>query len=212
MRSLIRISWCGAMAGLVLVSTGCSGEQSLSEKYPVQWKTCNALFGAKNMESLRGILDSDDLKFSNSALSVDQIRKGLTQEAIEPYDESRGFEEYDACGLSGNGHFSAMAGWAADSLKAVQTYTERWHRAATDVYVADISSVGGDVDLVFRCDIKGASGQVQMLLEARVSAPDPPRFPEALHRQLAVKLARTLRDELACTNEPNVPNDLGIRE
>ncbi|WP_159042727.1 hypothetical protein [Streptomyces curacoi] len=209
MRSLIRISWCGAIAALAL-STGCSGEQSLSEKYPTQWKTCNALFGAKNMESLRGILDSGDLKFSNSALSVDHIKKELTQEAIEPYNKSRGFEEYDACGLSGNGRFSAMAGWAADPLQAVQTNTERWHRAATDVYVADTASVGGDVDLVFRCDIKGASGQAQVLLEARVSAPDAPRVSEAFHQQLAVQLARTLRDELACTNEPSIPDDLGI--
>ncbi|GAP46315.1 hypothetical protein [Streptomyces azureus] len=209
MRPLIRISWCGAIAVLAL-STGCSGEQSLSEKYPTQWKTCNALFGAKNMESLRDILDSDDLKFSSSALSVDQLKKDLTQEAIAPYDKSRGFEEYDACGLSGNGRLTSMAGWAADSLKAVQANTERWHRVAADVYVADTSGVGGDVDLVFRCAIKGASQQAQVLLEARVSAPDPPRVSEAFHQQLAVKMARTLRDELACTNEPNIPDDLGI--
>ncbi|MEU9571761.1 hypothetical protein AB0D62_18085 [Streptomyces massasporeus] len=195
------------VAGVVL--SGCSGAD-LSEKYPTQWKTCNALFGAKNMESLRGILDSGDLKFSSSALSVDQLTKGLTQEAIDPYDKFMGFEEYDACGLSGNGRLTSTARWAADSLKAVQTNTERWHRAAADVYVADPSGVGGDVDLVFRCAINGASGQAQVLLETRVSAPDPPRVSEAFHQHLAVKLARTLRDELECTNEPHVPDDLGV--
>jgi hypothetical protein len=192
---------------MLALSTGCSSGQSLSEKYPTQWKTCNALFGAKNVESLRAILDSDDLKFSNSPISVDQLKKGLTQEAIDPYDKLRGFKEYETCGLSGNGRFTATARWAADSLKSVQTNTERWQRSTADVYVADPSGVGGDVDLVFRCAIKGASGQEQVLLEARVSAPDPPRVSEAFHQQLAVKLARTLRDELACTNEPNIPDD-----
>ncbi|MDX3582679.1 MULTISPECIES: hypothetical protein [Streptomyces] len=212
MRSAIRIAWCGAIAALA-VSTGCSGERSLGEKYPTQWKTCNALFGAKNMESLRDILDSDDLKFSNDALSVDRLKRGLTQEATEPYDEIKGFEGYDACGLSGNGRFSAMVGWAADSLKDVQTYTERWHRAAADVYVADTSGVGGDVDLVFRCEIKGAVGQqAQVLLEARVNPPDSPGVSEGFHQQLAVKLARTLADELACANEPHIPDDLQLGE
>ncbi|CAM5688825.1 hypothetical protein [Streptomyces aurantiogriseus] len=207
MRSLIRIAWCGVMASLVL-STGCSYDQSLSEKYPTQWKTCNTLFGAGNMESLRDSLDSGDLKFSESALSVDQIKNGLMREAIEPYDKFKGFEEYNVCKLSGGGHFSATVAWAADSLKAVQTYTERWHRAAEDVYVADMAGV---VDLVFRCEIKGASGQqAQVLLEARVSAPNPPRVSEAFHQRLTVKLARTLRDELSCANEPEIPDDLPI--
>ncbi|MFF9120436.1 hypothetical protein ACF09Y_33505 [Streptomyces massasporeus] len=209
MKALNRFSWCGTMV-LLALSTGCSNGQSLSEKYPTQWKTCNALFGAKNMESLQSVLDSSDLKFSNSALSVDQLKKGLTQEAIDPYDELRGFKEYETCGLSGNGRFTAMARWAADSLKSVQTNTERWQRATADVYVADPSGVGGDIDLVFRCAIKGASRQAQVLLEARVSAPDSPRVSAAFHQQLAVKLARTLRDELSCTNKPDIPHGLEV--
>jgi hypothetical protein len=59
----MRIAWCGVVAGLVL-STGCSDEQSLSEKYPTQWKTCKALFGTQNMDSLRDMIDSDALKIS----------------------------------------------------------------------------------------------------------------------------------------------------
>jgi hypothetical protein len=195
---------------MLALSTGCSNGQSLSEKYPTQWNTCSALFGAKNMESLRDILDSGDLKFSNDALSVDQLKKGLTREAIDPYDKLAGFKEYEACGLSGNGRLTGMVRWAADSLKSVQTNTERWERATADVYVADPSGVGGDVDLVFRCAIKGASRQAQVLLEARVSAPNPPRVSESFHQQLALELARTLRGELACTNEPNIPDDLDV--
>ncbi|MFF7738652.1 hypothetical protein [Streptomyces sp. NPDC007984] len=195
---------------MLALSTGCSNGQPLSEKYPIQWETCNALLGAENMESLRASLDSSDLKFSNSALSVGQLKKGLTQEAVDPYDKLKGFKEYETCGLSGNGSLTAMARWAADSVKSVQTNTERWKRATADVYVADPSGVGGDIDLVFRCAIKGASEQAQVLLEARVSAPDPPRVSEALHQRLAVKLARALRDELACTNEPNIPDGLDV--
>ncbi|MFE7647960.1 hypothetical protein [Streptomyces phaeoluteigriseus] len=184
----------------------------MSQKYPTQWKTCNALFGAENMQSLREILDSDDLKLSNPALSVDQLREGLTDEAIGPYDKFEGFEEYDVCRLSGSRLFYAMVGWAADPLKAVQTYTERWHKAATDVYVADSSLVGSDIDIVFRCDIGSASSeqQKQVLLEARVNAPKSLKFSDAFHQQLSVNLARALRDELECTNEPTIPDALPI--
>lgn len=210
MRCLTRIARWGVIAALAL-STGCSSEQSLSEKYPTQWKTCNALLGTGNMESLRDIVDSDDLRFSRSSLSVDQIQTGLTREAKEPYDESSGFDEYEVCGLSGNGHFTAMTMWAADSLKAVQVDSERWHRAADDVYIADTSYVVGDVDLVFRCDIKGAGQQqVQALLETRITTPGNRKSLADLRRQLIVHLSRTLRDELACTNRPDIPGDLVI--
>ncbi|MFI6035255.1 hypothetical protein ACIBBD_14010 [Streptomyces sp. NPDC051315] len=41
--------------------------------------------------------------------------------------------------------------------------------------MADTAAVAGDVDVVFRREIKGATGrQEQVLLDARVSAPDPP--------------------------------------
>ncbi|MDX3307970.1 hypothetical protein P1S61_02380 [Streptomyces sp. ME08-AFT2] len=116
------------MIAALALATGCSGEQSLSEQYPTQWKTCNALLGTGNMESLREIVDSDDLRFSRRSLPVEQIQKGLTREAIEPYDEYKGFDEYEVCGLSGDGQFKAMAMWAADNLRAVQADTELWHR------------------------------------------------------------------------------------
>ncbi|MFD5270068.1 hypothetical protein [Streptomyces sp. NPDC058335] len=207
MRHLLRISWCGTIAALAF-STGCADEKPLSEKYPTQWTTCNALFGAKNMKSLQDMLDSDDLKFSNSALSVDQLKKGLMKEAMGPYDKFKGFDEYSVCRLSGNGLFYASVTWAADSLKAVQTYTDRWHQASTDVYVLKRSPI----DLVFRCEIKGASSeqQKQVLLEARVSPPGNPRFSAAFHQELTVNLARALRDELACTNKPDIPDDLQL--
>jgi hypothetical protein len=212
-RHLLRISWCGAIAALAF-STGCADEKPLSEKYPTQWTTCSALFGAENMESLRDILDSDDLKLSNPALSVDQLREGLTDEAIGPYNKFKGFDEYDVCRLSGNSLFYATVAWAADHIKAVQTYTERWHRAAPDVYVADSSLVGKDIDIVFRCDIGSASSeqQEQILLEARVKPPSSLKFSDTFHQQLSVNLARALRDELACTNKPDIPDDLQLGE
>ncbi|MEU8654573.1 hypothetical protein [Streptomyces sp. NPDC048737] len=189
-------------------STGCADEQSLSDKYPTQWTTCNALFGAKNMESLRKILDSDDLKFSNPELSIDQLKNDLTKEAIGPYDKLKGFNEYDVCELSGNGSFHATATWAADTLKAVQTYTAQWHQASTDVYVAKSSPN----HLVFRCDIKSATSgqQEQVLLETRSWETTSNIFTEDFHQKLSVNLARALRDELECTNKPDIPDDLQI--
>jgi hypothetical protein len=206
-RFLKRIAWCGTVAGLVL-STGCADEKPLSEKYPTQWTTCNTLFGAGNMESLREILDSDGLKFNNPTLSVDQVKKGLTKEAIAPYDKRKGFAAYDVCTLSGNGTFDATVGWAADTLKAVQTYTDRWHQASTDVYVSETSPI----HLVFRCEIKGAASgpHVQVLLEVRTWENTTNSFTKEFHQKLSVHLTRTLRDELACTNKPDIPDDLQL--
>ncbi|MEV5488018.1 hypothetical protein AB0L47_08415 [Streptomyces bobili] len=203
----MRIAWCGVVAGLVL-STGCSDEQSLSEKYPTQWKTCKALFGAQNMDSLRDMIDSDALKISTPPLSVSQLKKGLTKEALEPYDKRKGFSEFDVCRMSGNGTFQATVAWSADTLKAVQFYTKSWNRVDKDVYV----SRNSNIYLVFRCDINGASTgqQKQVLLGARVSPSSNPRFSAAFHQQLTVNLTRTLKNELACTNKPNIPDDLQL--
>jgi hypothetical protein len=196
------------------VSTGCSaeGEESLAEKYPTQSKTCDALFGAKNMESLMDILGPGDLKFVNRPIAVDKLREGLTEEAQEPYNEIEGFEEYDVCWLSGDSQFHSNVAWAADSLKFVQSPSGPWRPVAKDVYLADDSYVGGDLDIVFRCEIKGASSgqQAQVLLEARVGDISSPKFSEQFHEQLAVRLARAVRDELRCTNEPAIPADLAI--
>jgi hypothetical protein len=211
MKSVMRMAWFGAVAAILASSTGCSGEgeQTLAEKYPVQSKTCDALFGAKNMESLRDILGGDDLDFTNRAFSVDKLREALTEEALEPYDEIEGFEEYDVCWLSGDSQFHATVAWAADSLKAVQSSTGRWHGVGRDVYVADPSYIS----VVFRCDVKGASTgqQAQALLEARVGDVGSPKFSETFHEQLAVQLSRTIRDKMGCTNEPEIPDTLANR-
>ncbi|MGY1578232.1 hypothetical protein [Streptomyces sp. MN13] len=214
MRPLFRVACCSFVAVLAML-TGCSaeGEDSLAEKYPTQSATCDALFGTKNMESLIDILGSDGLRFTNRPIAVDALREGLTEEAKEPYNEIEGFEEYDVCWLSGDSQFHANVAWAADSLKFVQSPSGPWQPVAEDVYLADDSYVGGDLDIVFRCEIKGASRgqQAQVLLEARVGDISSPKFSEQFHEQLAVRLARTVRDELRCANEPEIPADLKIR-
>lgn len=205
MRSLVRLSWCGAIAALAL-STGCSDEQSLSDKYPTQWKTCDTLFGSKNMESLRDIVGPDDLEFTNTPLSVEELKEGLREEALEPYDKFKGFDEYDVCRLSGDLGFSATVAWAPASLKEVQSPYGRWNHVGTGVYVSDYSPIV----LVFRCDIPGASSgkQAQVLIEVRIPEVGTPEFTEAFHQKLAVNLTRTLSNELACTNKPGIPDDL----
>ncbi|MGX1132848.1 hypothetical protein RKD49_005038 [Streptomyces glaucescens] len=211
MKAVMRLVWCGAVAGVLALSAGCSGEgeKTLAEKYPVQSGTCDTLLGSENMASLREILGQDDLEFTNRPRTVSEIREGLIKEAQGPYDEIKGFEEYDVCWLSGHSQFHSTVTWAADSLKAVQSSTGRWHQVGRDVYVAAPSSVS----VVFRCEIKGASSgqQAQVLLEARVGDISSPKFSEQFHEQLAVRLARTVRDELRCTNEPEIPADLKIR-
>lgn len=61
-----------------------------------------------------------------------------------------------------------------------------------------------------RVDEASSEQQKQVLLEARVSRPGNPRFSAAFHQQLTVNLARALRDELACTNKPDIPDDLQL--
>ncbi|MFI6035250.1 hypothetical protein ACIBBD_13985 [Streptomyces sp. NPDC051315] len=209
MRSLTRISWCGAIAALAL-SAGCSDEQSLSDKYPTQWQTCNTLFGTENMASLRDMVGPDDLELTNGSLSVDELKESLTEEALEPYNKFKGFDEYDVCRLSGDHSFSAIVAWAPASLKEVQSPSGRWHQVGTSVYVSDYSPIV----LVFRCDIPGASSgqQAQVLLESRIHEVGAPEFTEVFHQKLTVSLARTLSTELACVNKPVIPDDLQIGE
>jgi hypothetical protein len=203
--------WCGALTVLVF-STGCSNEPTLSEKYPTQWQTCNELFGAKNMESLRKILGPDDLAFTNRALSVRQLKESLTKEASQPYNEIKGFDEYNVCRISGDHRFSSTVSWSAASLKEVQSISGRWHRASADAYVADRSLMGQDIGIVFRCEIVSSSAgqQAQVLLEARVEEVTSRAFSETFHEQLAVGLARSLRDQLKCANQPDIPDRLGL--
>lgn len=208
-----RLRWsvcCGVSAMLVL-TVGCSGEQSLREEFPTQWETCDELFGADNMSDLREMVGSDGLEFTNRALPVGDLAKGLKREALEPYDSARGFDEYDVCRLSSDSHrFSPHVYWSPASLKEVNEPSGRWHRSGVDVYVADRSLVGQDIALVFRCDVAGAveGQQEQVLLEVRVGEVGTPKFTHAFHERLTVKLARSVRDAVGCVNRPDIPDSL----
>jgi hypothetical protein len=193
-----------------MLTAGCSEEPSLRERFPTQWATCDALFGAERMSGLREMVGSDDLRFTNRALTVGDVSKGLKREALEPYDPARGFDEYDVCGLSGDHRFSSYVYWSAASLKEVSDPSGRWHRLGTDAYVADTSFVGRDTALVLRCDVAGAAKgqQEQVLLEVRVGRVGTPEFTHAFQGQLAVELARSVRDAVGCVNRPDIPDSL----
>ncbi|MEU9593434.1 hypothetical protein AB0D84_27435 [Streptomyces sp. NPDC048193] len=200
--------WCAVSAVLALMS-GCSDDPSLRERFPTQWKTCDELFGAERMGDVREMVGSDDLTFTNQALSVSDVTKGLQREALEPYDRARGFDEYDVCGLRGSRPFSSYVYWSAVSLREVSVPAGRWRAAGPDAYVADGTYVGRDVVLVFRCDVAGAKGkQEQVLLETRVGKVRAPKFTRTFHERLVVELARSVRDAVGCVNRPDIPDSL----
>ncbi|MER7189409.1 hypothetical protein [Streptomyces flaveolus] len=201
--------WCAVSAALVLTS-GCSDDPSLRERFPAQWETCDELFGAERMGDLREMVGSDDLTFTNQALSVGDVAKGLKREALEPYDSAKGFGEYDVCGLRGSRPFSSYVSWSAVSLREVSAPAGRWRAAGPDAYVADGTYVGRNVVLVFRCDVAGAAEgqQEQVLLETRVGKVSTPKFTRAFHERLVVELARSVRDAVGCVNRPNIPDSL----
>ncbi|MFH8285844.1 hypothetical protein [Streptomyces antibioticus] len=202
------------MAVLALL-TGCSDEEpSLRESSPVQWKACDALFGAENMASLRDALDTGELRFSNTPLSVDRLRDQLTEEVVEwtPTAKYYSLKEYAPCSLSGSAPFRTTVEWAKDTLTAVRSSSSPWRHSGGDAYVDD-RSVGQsqDTDVIFPCQVSGAvsAQQERIPLEVRVSA-ESGRVSSELHEQMVVSLARSLGDTLKCTNNPNIPDDLKL--
>ncbi|GAA2576104.1 MULTISPECIES: hypothetical protein [Streptomyces] len=197
----------GASAMLVLTA-GCSSEPSLREQYPVQWKTCDDLFGAKNMTDVRDIL-GDDLQILNPPITVDEVADGLKREAREPYDQVRGFDDYDVCHLSDRGTFQPFIGWSARSLKQVSDPSGRWHPVGPDAFAKGGIYGGGSTVTVFRCKVAGAAKgrQVQTLLEVSVTDVGHPST-EQFEAQLTAKLARSVRDAVGCVNRPEIPEGL----
>ncbi|MFF8970588.1 hypothetical protein [Streptomyces sp. NPDC014995] len=200
------------MTALTLLA-GCSEEPSLRESSPMQWKTCDALFGPKNMTSLRDALKSDDLRFTSEELSVDDLRNGLTGEVLEWYPTAKYYslKEYIPCSLSGDTQFTSTVEWAKDSLEAVQS-SSRWRHSGGDVYVDNNSAaLDWDADVIFPCRITGAPNEQQdwIPLELRVQV-GALKVSSELYERLVLSLAQSLRDELNCANDPEIPADLRI--
>ncbi|WP_409471629.1 hypothetical protein [Streptomyces sp. HC307] len=207
------LAWCGTMATLAFL-TGCSDEPSLRESSPIQWKACDILFGSKNMTSLRDALGADDLRFTNKALSVDDLRKELTEEVVEwtPTAKYYSLKEYAPCNLSGATQFTSTVEWAKDTLTAVQSSSSPWRHSGGDVYIDDSSSgQTWDTDVIFPCRVSGAvsAQQDRIPLEIRVRV-GTAKVSSALHERMVVSLAQSLRVELKCLNNPNIPSDLKI--
>lgn len=202
----LSLVWCGAVSALLLL-TGCSGEPTFQEKYSAQWKECEKLFGAENMDSLLSMHDADGLRFSSPERSAESIAESLAGEARESYDEIRGFHSYAVCGFSGNPGFSSTVRWSPASSKEVRTDTAVWRRVTSDIYTSGKS--GQPLDMVLRCVVPGAEKtQEQELLQVGVGRAAYPKFTDAFQERLAVHLAQVLRDEIGCANQPEVPETL----
>ncbi|GAB7104131.1 hypothetical protein JCM4814A_24450 [Streptomyces phaeofaciens JCM 4814] len=207
-------AWGGALAALALL-TGCSDEEpSLSESSPVQWKACDTLFGAENMTSLRDALGTDGLRFTNTALSANDLRDRLTEEVVEwtPTAKYYSLQEYAPCSFAGSTRFSTTVEWAKDALTTVRSSSSPWRHSGGDVYVDDLSGAGSlQTDVIFPCRVSGAvsAQQERIPLEIRVEV-GAGKVSSALHERLVVGLARSLSDELKCANKPNIPDDLKL--
>lgn len=214
----MRSDWafrCGALTALALLA-GCSSEPSLRESYPVQWQTCDKLFGSKNMDLMRSTDGSDDLRFTNEALPVGNLRNGLVEEVVKwsPDQKYYSLKEYAPCSLSGEILLSTTVEWAKDNLKAVRSASSPWRPVGGDVYADHHHSASGrDTDAIFACKISGTDGaqEARIPLEVRVRT-RALKVSADLHERLVVTLARSLRNELKCTNAPQIPDDLALSE
>ncbi|MDQ0833128.1 hypothetical protein QF032_004972 [Streptomyces achromogenes] len=214
----MRSGWtirCGALTTLALL-TGCSDKPSLRESYPVQWQACDTLYGSKNMKLVRDGDGSDGLRFTNEPLSVDGLRNELVEEVVNwsPNRKYYSLKEYQPCALSGDSGLSSTVEWAKDNLKAVRSASSPWRPAGGDVYADHHHSASGrDTDAIFPCKISGTDGaqEARIPLEVRVRT-RALKVSADLHERLVVTLARSLRNELKCTNAPQIPDDLALSE
>lgn len=194
---------------MLALTAGCSSEPSLREQYPVQWKTCDDLFGVENMETVHDMF-GDDQEILNPPITVDEVADGLKHEARERYDKVRGFDDYDVCHLfDGRSVFWPGVGWSARSLKQVSDPSGRWHPVGPDAFVNGGIYGGGSTVTVFRCEVAGAAKgrQVQILLEVSLNNVGHPATDE-FEAQLVAKLAQSVRDAVGCVNRPEIPEGL----
>ncbi|MFE5599343.1 hypothetical protein ACFQ8O_09145 [Streptomyces coelicoflavus] len=193
---------------MLVLTAGCSSE-SLREQYPVQWQTCDDLFGVKNMKNVRDML-GDDQEILNRPITVDEMANGLKSEARERYDPVSGFDDYDVCHLDGQGILWTVVGWSARSLKQVSDPSGRWHPVGPDAFAKGGIYGGGRTVTVFRCKVAGAAKgrQVQTLLEVSLSDVSNPKSTDEFEAHLSAKIAQSVRDAVGCVNRPEIPEGL----
>ncbi|MFD5648479.1 hypothetical protein [Streptomyces sp. NPDC127039] len=192
---------------MLVLTAGCSGE-SLREQYPVQWQTCDDLFGVENMKKI-GDMFGDDPNITSAPITVEEVADGLKREASERYDPVRGFDDYDVCHFVGRGVFWPSTGWANASLKEVSDPSGRWHPVGPDAFVQGGIYGHGGTTAVFPCKVAGAAKgrQVQTLLEVSLNDVGHPATDE-FEAQLVAKLAQSVRDAVGCVNRPEIPEGL----
>jgi hypothetical protein len=159
------------------------------------------------------MVGDSDLRFVNDALPVDQLENEMKKEIAGwiPSGESYRLNDYDTCRLSGdNKRFSSSVQWAAWSMGEVRSPSGRWHEGGGDVFVADENLMLSDVGLIFPCRIQGAPTEQQEMipLQVRVGKVGSPDFSDAFQQDLAIELAKSMRERLGCVNTPEIPDSL----
>ncbi|TQE37532.1 hypothetical protein Sipo8835_07565 [Streptomyces ipomoeae] len=162
---------------------------------------------------MRNLVGEDDLRFVNAALPVGQLKDEILKEirGWTPSNDHYRLNEYVVCQLEGDSkRFSSSVRWAVWSMDDVRSPSGRWREGGGDIFVAERSLMAGDMGLIFPCKIKDASSEQQEMipLQVRVGQVGSPAFSDSFQEDLALALAKSMRDDLGCVNRPEIPDSL----
>ncbi|MEU9057592.1 hypothetical protein AB0D13_01540 [Streptomyces sp. NPDC048430] len=212
-----RVLPASMMAGVVLsalVLTGCSDGAGAEKETTVSksLQVCEQYLGEKNLEGAIDSISSGEKRVSATESSAYLVER-LAREAEEWSKGELLHNQYTVCRIDfpmedGTAVIEAMARWSVLTLDMLSEpkYVKSWKQLNDQVFVEPETGQSG-MRLLVPCGVRGAPAGQQADAPLQLDVADPGLTAEQRQALLST-LARTLVDELACTNDPAVPAKL----
>ncbi|WP_381794700.1 hypothetical protein [Streptomyces niveus] len=215
-----RVIPASMMSGVLgaLMLAGCSDDSGTEKKVPSKsLQVCAQFLGAENVrKAVDSVGGGEEAALARHAPG--DLAAALTREAEEWSEGDLLHNAYSACridipaegGGGGGGAFviEASVAWSVlmDDLMSEPKYAKTWRRLNDHVFVE--SGTGQPImRLLVACGVPGAPSGQQAGLPLQMTVIDS-GLPVEQREALLSTFARTLVDELACTDNPTVPAQL----
>ncbi|ROQ32627.1 hypothetical protein EDD98_1619 [Streptomyces sp. PanSC19] len=178
-------------------------------------RTCQKVFGAKNVDSLRAEF-GEGLRAYDRSLT--DMKERLVTEAHDwtAVDDDLRRATYRPCQIQeraegSDGWVTSTVAWSMWSIEFLSSTKDvrAWHKVVDGVYVSPRRPTTG-TSLAMTCTIPGsAAGQGSGLpLEVSVNEEDRKAGEGASTEQLLKSLAENMREFIGCREKPALPDDL----
>ncbi|MFC8827162.1 hypothetical protein ACFT9I_17690 [Streptomyces sp. NPDC057137] len=213
-----RVLPASMMSGVVLgalVLAGCSDGSGTEKEAPVSksLQVCEQFLGAENVrKAVDSVGGGEEAALARHAPG--DLAAALSREAEEWSEGDLLHNANSACRIDipaeGDGAFviEASVAWSVltDDLMSEPKYAKTWRRLNDHVFVE--SGTGQPImRLLVACGVPGAPSGQQAGLPLQMTVIDS-GLPVEQREALLSTFARTLVDELACTDNPTVPAQL----